>query len=344
MSQAFSLYGELTVEQNLTRPAVPRARGRRAWTRWPRASAWTRCATRCREPAHGRAPAPVAVAMVHKPELLILDEPTSGVDPVARDNFWRLLIALARQDQVTIFISTHFMNEAERCDMSLMHAARAGQRLARRDHARARRGHAGRGLHRLPDRRRRRRQATRRPSRTPPPNPPPRRPPSLQPAAHAELCVARSAGAAARPGARHAGAGRLAAVDVRHRLRHQPGRGRPALRGDGPRPDRVEPELRAEPVRLALLHRTSTRDDYQDMDARMRSGELSLAIEIPQGFARDVQRASRRRSACGSTAPCRSAPRPSVATCWACRAGWRSRRASAWASTAATASVETRFR
>ena len=51
----------------------------------------------------------LAVAMVHKPELLILDEPTSGVDPVARDNFWRLLIALARRDQVTIFISTHFM-------------------------------------------------------------------------------------------------------------------------------------------------------------------------------------------------------------------------------------------
>ena len=41
----------------------------------------------------------LAVAMVHKPELLILDEPTSGVDPVARDNFWRLLIALARQDR-----------------------------------------------------------------------------------------------------------------------------------------------------------------------------------------------------------------------------------------------------
>ncbi|OXH81505.1 hypothetical protein CA831_39745, partial [Burkholderia multivorans] len=54
----------------------------------------------------------LAVAMVHKPELLILDEPTSGVDPVARDDFWRLMIALARNDRVTIFISTHFMNEA----------------------------------------------------------------------------------------------------------------------------------------------------------------------------------------------------------------------------------------
>jgi len=63
--------------------------------------------------------------MVHKPELLILDEPTSGVDPVARDTFWRLLVELSRRDQVTIFISTHFMNEAERCDrMSMMHAGK----------------------------------------------------------------------------------------------------------------------------------------------------------------------------------------------------------------------------
>ena len=65
----------------------------------------------------------LAVAMVHRPELLILDEPTSGVDPVARDSFWRLLVELSRRDQVTIFISTHFMNEAARCDrMSMMHA------------------------------------------------------------------------------------------------------------------------------------------------------------------------------------------------------------------------------
>src|SRR5690606_15240301 len=70
----------------------------------------------------------LAVAVIHKPELLILDEPTSGVDPIARDQFWQLLIDLSRQDRVTIFISTHFMNEAERCDrVSLMHA---GQILA----------------------------------------------------------------------------------------------------------------------------------------------------------------------------------------------------------------------
>jgi ribosome-dependent ATPase len=65
----------------------------------------------------------LAVAVIHDPEMLILDEPTSGVDPVARDEFWELLIDLSRQKQVTIFISTHFMNEAMRCDrISLMHA------------------------------------------------------------------------------------------------------------------------------------------------------------------------------------------------------------------------------
>src|SRR5690606_21868361 len=67
----------------------------------------------------------LAVAIVHEPEILILDEPTSGVDPVARDRFWEQLVDLSRQQGVTIFISTHFMNEAERCDrISLMHAGK----------------------------------------------------------------------------------------------------------------------------------------------------------------------------------------------------------------------------
>ena len=67
----------------------------------------------------------LAVAVIHGPELLILDEPTSGVDPVARDSFWALLIDLSRQQGVTIFISTHFMNEGAHCDrISLMHAGK----------------------------------------------------------------------------------------------------------------------------------------------------------------------------------------------------------------------------
>jgi ribosome-dependent ATPase len=64
-------------------------------------------------------------ALIHDPDLLILDEPTSGVDPVARDDFWQIMSDLSRRDKVTIFVSTHFMNEAERCDrISLMHAGK----------------------------------------------------------------------------------------------------------------------------------------------------------------------------------------------------------------------------
>ncbi len=68
----------------------------------------------------------LAAAVIHHPQILILDEPTSGVDPVARDNFWELIIELSRRDGVTIFITTHFMNEAMRCDrISLMHAGKS---------------------------------------------------------------------------------------------------------------------------------------------------------------------------------------------------------------------------
>src|SRR5204862_4276631 len=67
----------------------------------------------------------LAVAVLHEPALLILDEPTSGVDPVARDSFWELLIDLSRKQGVTIFVTTHFMNEGMRCDrISLMNGGR----------------------------------------------------------------------------------------------------------------------------------------------------------------------------------------------------------------------------
>ncbi|WP_321850771.1 ribosome-associated ATPase/putative transporter RbbA [Burkholderia diffusa] len=131
MSQGFSLYGELTVRQNLVlharlfgvpEPDVP-ARVTEMVARFGLADALDALPERL--PLGMRQRLSLAVAMVHKPELLILDEPTSGVDPVARDDFWRLMIELARNDRVTIFISTHFMNEAARCDrISLMHAGR----------------------------------------------------------------------------------------------------------------------------------------------------------------------------------------------------------------------------
>jgi len=131
MSQAFSLYGELTVQQNLVLHArlfhVPEgeiaARVEDMVQRFDLAD--VRASLPESLPLGMRQRLSLAVAMVHKPELLILDEPTSGVDPVARDAFWRLLVELSRRDRVTIFISTHFMNEAERCDrMSMMHAGR----------------------------------------------------------------------------------------------------------------------------------------------------------------------------------------------------------------------------
>ncbi|RQV01935.1 ABC transporter ATP-binding protein/permease [Burkholderia cenocepacia] len=131
MSQGFSLYGELTVRQNLVlharlfgvpEPDLP-ARIDEMVGRFGLAEVLDALPERL--PLGMRQRLSLAVAMVHKPELLILDEPTSGVDPVARDDFWRLMIELARNDRVTIFISTHFMNEAARCDrISLMHAGR----------------------------------------------------------------------------------------------------------------------------------------------------------------------------------------------------------------------------
>ena len=131
MSQAFSLYSELTVEQNLVLHArlfgVPEAEVAARVTHMVQRFSLSEVVDSLPEnlPLGMRQRLSLAVAMVHQPELLILDEPTSGVDPVARDLFWQLMIDLARQDGVTIFISTHFMNEAERCDrISLMHAGR----------------------------------------------------------------------------------------------------------------------------------------------------------------------------------------------------------------------------
>jgi ribosome-dependent ATPase len=131
MSQSFSLYGELTVRQNLSLHA--------RLFHLPAAFAEKRIAELVEKcdladyldnlaaslPLGIRQRLSLAVAVVHKPDLLILDEPTSGVDPLARDKFWELLIDLSRNQGMTIFVSTHFMNEAARCDrLSLMHEGR----------------------------------------------------------------------------------------------------------------------------------------------------------------------------------------------------------------------------
>ncbi len=131
MSQGFSLYGELSVRQNLDLHA-------RLFD-LAADEATDRIAELARRfdldpvmdippdalPLGIRQRLQLAVAVLHRPEVLILDEPTSGVDPVARDHFWALIVDLSRRDGVTIFITTHFMNEAQRCDrISLMHAGR----------------------------------------------------------------------------------------------------------------------------------------------------------------------------------------------------------------------------
>jgi ribosome-dependent ATPase len=131
MSQSFSLYNELTVAQNLTlharlfgvsAPQIPR-RVQEMTERFGLTQVMDKLPGAL--PLGVRQRLSLAVAMIHKPEMLILDEPTSGVDPLARDAFWRILAELSRRDGVTIFISTHFMNEAERCDrISLMHAGK----------------------------------------------------------------------------------------------------------------------------------------------------------------------------------------------------------------------------
>jgi ribosome-dependent ATPase len=131
MSQSFSLYGELSVRQNLALHArlfhLPPDRIKARIEETMQAFDLSAVADSRPEslPLGIRQRLQLAVAILHRPEVLILDEPTSGVDPIARDQFWRYLLDLARNQGVTIFISTHFMNEAERCDrISLMHAGK----------------------------------------------------------------------------------------------------------------------------------------------------------------------------------------------------------------------------
>ncbi|GBQ12290.1 ABC transporter ATP-binding protein/permease [Komagataeibacter rhaeticus] len=128
MSQAFSLYEELTVRQNLMLQArlyrIPAAKAARMVEQSLDSFELRDCAdvSPVALPLGIRQRLQLAAACINNPEILILDEPTSGVDPAARDMFWCHLIRLSREGHVTIFVSTHFMNEAARCDrISLMH-------------------------------------------------------------------------------------------------------------------------------------------------------------------------------------------------------------------------------
>ncbi|HNX69262.1 MAG TPA: ribosome-associated ATPase/putative transporter RbbA [Candidatus Omnitrophota bacterium] len=131
MTQAFSLYGELTVRQNLVLDALlyhipakkTEERIKELVEKFGLGPHLDSLADSL--PMGLRQRLSLAVAVLHEPKILILDEPTSGVDPVARDSFWELLIDLSRKQGVTIFITTHFMNEGMRCDrISLMNAGK----------------------------------------------------------------------------------------------------------------------------------------------------------------------------------------------------------------------------
>ncbi len=131
MTQAFSLWGELTVMQNLVLDArlyhIPPEKAKSRIEELVEKFGLGPYLDALAEdlPMGLRQRLSLAVAVLHEPQMLILDEPTSGVDPVARDSFWELLIDLSRKQGVTIFVTTHFMNEAMRCDrISLMHAGK----------------------------------------------------------------------------------------------------------------------------------------------------------------------------------------------------------------------------
>lgn len=309
MSQAFSLYSELTVRQNLALHArlfqVPEqdiaARVQEMVERFGLSAELDSLPQSM--PLGMRQRLSLAVAMVHKPELLILDEPTSGVDPVARDAFWRLLVELSRRDKVTIFISTHFMNEAARCDrMSMMHAGQVldsdapAKLVEKRGAATLEEAFIGYLLEAegqspvLADGGPEVAQAT---------------------AEEAALTTAQAAGAAPW----HLPLQRLLSYAWREvlELQRDPLRAALALLGSvvlmlvmgfGINMD-------VEDLRYAVLDHDQTllsqsyteslagsryfvaREplrDHADLDRRMSSGELSLAVEIPPGFARDVQR------------------------------------------------------
>ncbi len=304
MSQAFSLYTELTVRQNLALHArlfaLPEAsipgRVREMAERFDLAGVMDTLPNAL--PLGVRQRLSLAVALIHGPELLILDEPTSGVDPIARDGFWRALVELSRRDGVTIFISTHFMNEAERCDrIALMHAGRVLATAAPAALV------AERGTDTLEN--------------------------AFVGYLEAAAGAAETAGPAAPP--------LLAAGTARR------GKSAGIQRWLNPRrllsySRRETLELTRDPIRLtlallgslilmlvmgygitldvedltfAVLDRdqtTASRDyalnlsgsryfaerppirDYADLDRRMRAGELGLAVEIPPGFGRDVAR------------------------------------------------------
>lgn len=131
MSQQFSLYTDLTVIENILLYAGIyglRPREARARCEWICAMSGLRDNIKERAgrlPVGMRQRLALGCALVHRPRVLFLDEPTSGIDPIGRQRFWKILFQLSREEGVTILVTTHYMSEAEHCDhLVLMHAGR----------------------------------------------------------------------------------------------------------------------------------------------------------------------------------------------------------------------------
>jgi ABC-2 type transport system ATP-binding protein len=130
MSQKFSLYGNLSVAQNLAFFASAYGLGRK---QQQERQAWALAEFELESyadqlsgdlPLGYKQRLAMACALMHRPEILFLDEPTSGVDPLARREFWQRINALARAG-ITVLVTTHFMEEAEYCDrLAIMAAGR----------------------------------------------------------------------------------------------------------------------------------------------------------------------------------------------------------------------------
>ncbi|MGI9425090.1 MAG: ATP-binding cassette domain-containing protein, partial [Hyphomicrobiaceae bacterium] len=131
VSQQFSLYTDLTVVENILLYAGIyglRTSEARARCEWICAMAGLRGNTDERAsnlPVGMRQRLALGCALVHRPRVLFLDEPTSGIDPIGRQQFWKILYQLSREEVVTILVTTHYMSEPEHCDhLVLMHAGR----------------------------------------------------------------------------------------------------------------------------------------------------------------------------------------------------------------------------
>ncbi|MDE3042390.1 MAG: ABC transporter ATP-binding protein [Nitrospirota bacterium] len=131
MSQAFSLYLDLTVAENIRLFAGIYGLDARATDqrfKWIVSMAGLKgyeASLTGRLPMGVRQRLALGCALVHQPRVLFLDEPTSGVDPIGRRHFWDILSRLAREEGVAILITTHYMSEAEHCDnLALMYAGR----------------------------------------------------------------------------------------------------------------------------------------------------------------------------------------------------------------------------